>query len=308
MTVFFNAYRWLADAPRHRVGVRVLQSAIGLMLFFRIFTEWQFTPYFYGPRGLGRGSTATILGPLGRLLDLAFRSNAGVYAMIVLLGCGALGLIYGFQTRWATLCALVPFFMMEQRLPMLGDGGDNVTRLVLIYMLFLLGAGESPRPGGLAIWLHNVAVLAIAAQLIVVYETSGMMKVMGEKWHGGTAMYYITQVEWFGHPLTREIFKNPVIVTLGTFLPMIFLVFFPMAIFTRLKPIWIAFGIFFHLSIAITMGLITFATVMMGLELFLFTDAEYASYLEKWTSMVSAGRRRLRRAEARAIGGPDVAI
>jgi len=293
MKTLIRGYRWIAEEPRHRTGLRVLQGAIGLMLFFRIFTEWRFAPYFYGPGGLGRGSTAPILGPPGAVLDLAFRSDAGVFAMMLVLACGAFGLVYGFRTRLATLCALVPFFMMEQRLPHIGDGGDNVTRLVLMYMLFALGRSQRPSPGGLAVWLHNIAVLAIVAQLLVVYETSGIMKVMGEKWHNGTALYYITQVDWFSHPLTRALFKNPFAVTLGTFLPIVFLVFFPLAVCTRLKPFWIAFGILFHLSIAFAMGLVTFATVMIGLELFLFSDAEFERARHAAARAADAIRRRM---------------
>jgi hypothetical protein len=62
----------------------------------------------------------------------------------------------------------------------------------------------------------------------------------------------------------REIFNNPFIVTLSTYIPMLFQMWFPIAIFSRFKITWILIGVCFHLGVATFMGLITFSTVMMS--------------------------------------------
>jgi predicted DCC family thiol-disulfide oxidoreductase YuxK len=89
-------------------------------------------------------------------------------------------------------------------------------------------------------------------------------------------------------------FKHPLVVTFASYLPMMFLIFFPMALMTRLKLFWIAVGILFHVNIAITMGLVTFATVMIGLELFMITDAEYHRLGEAVRSRLARVRAALR--------------
>jgi len=283
-----KVWRWLADEPHQTVGVRALQVALGSMLLYRVFTEAPFAAYFWGPNGLGSGSSQVILGPsIGGVVDTIFSTESGTVGLIGVLGAGALGLILGCWTRASTALALIAFFLLEQRLPHLTDGGDNVTRLVLTYMLFALPARASPAPGSLSVWLHNVAVLAIALQVVVLYATSGFMKASGDKWHHGVALYYISQVEWFSLPSFREIFKNPLITTAATYVPMLYLLMFPVAIVSRLKLPWLLVGILFHLGIAIFMGLVTFSAAMIGLALFLVSDSEYG-WMKARVSMMEA--------------------
>ncbi|HEX8119338.1 MAG TPA: hypothetical protein VF521_18820 [Pyrinomonadaceae bacterium] len=267
----------MSDCPRQRTGVRVLQIAIGLMLLFRVCTEARFAGFLWGPGGLGYGSER--LGPdsnMGVILDMVFSSELGVYAALLALGAGALGLVAGYRTRPATLLALAAFTLLGARLAELGDGGDNVTQLVLIYMLFLLPAGRRAARGGVAVWMHNVAVASIAAQVVILYLTSGFLKVTGEVWQNGTAMYLISQVQNFSLPTWCHVFKNPLVTTAASYSAMFFQVWFPVAVFSRAKHAWILAGVCFHLGVAAFMGLITFSTVMIGLELFLVSDADYA--------------------------------
>jgi low affinity Fe/Cu permease len=184
-------------------------------------------------------------------------------------------LVVGRWTRLATLFALITFVSIEQRLPQLPDGGDNITRIVLIYMLFLLPPRANVKTGSLRVWFHNLAVLAIATQLVILYTTSGFMKAFGDKWHHGVAMYYVSQVEWFSLPALRQMFMRPLIVTLSTYIPMFYQLLFGVAILSPLKLPWLLLGIFFHLGVANYMGLVSFSTAMIGLECFLISDAEY---------------------------------
>lgn len=273
-----KSYRWLTVEPHQRRGVRVLQVAMGLMLLFRVYTETPFYSFLWGPRGVGSGSTAPILGRrIGGLLDGAFATEMGALIVLVVLALGAFGLVLGIFPRLATALALVTFFMIEQRLPELPDGGDNIARIVLMYMLLLLPPKSKPAPGTLSVWFHNLGVLAIGIQVAILYTISGLMKSYGYTWHHGIAMYYISNVEWFSLPALREIFANPFVVTIATYVPMLYQLLFPMAILSRVKLPWLFLGIVFHLGVACTMGLVTFSTVMIGLELFLVTDLEYTA-------------------------------
>jgi hypothetical protein len=241
-----------------------------------VFTEARFSAYLWGPNGLGSGSTQYILGPtLGGLVDRVFATEIGTLAVLLALAIGALGLVAGYRTDASTLLALVAFGLLEQRLPELSDRGDTITRLVLTYMVFVLPAGAKPTRGSLAVWLHNVAVLAIAAQVVVVYTNSGLMKAYGEKWQHGTALYYISQFESLSLPAMREMFKDPLITTVATYGSLLYEVLFAVAIISPLKLPWLAFGIVFHIGIAVFLGLITFSMVMVGLLLFFVSDAEY---------------------------------
>lgn len=272
-----KAREWLVNNPHHLIGVRILQVSIGALLLFQIFTRLPFATYLWGPDGIGEGSTSPVLGPiLGNAVDRIFTTNAGVFFVLVILGIGASGLLLGFGTRVATFLALVSSFLLNQRLLAILDSGDVVTQLVLIYMLFLLPHRAKFSPGELRVWLHNIAVLAITFQLVILYTTSGFAKAMREVWQHGVAMYYISQMQWFFLPSAHELFTNPLVVTVATYIPLFYELLFPVAIISRIKFLWILFGILFHLVIAVLMGLITFSTVMIGLVLFLISDQEYA--------------------------------
>jgi hypothetical protein len=289
MTPLHAGWRWLAEEPRHRIGIRVLQTAIGLMLLFRVLTEMPFAPYLWGPNGVASGSSQYILGPLfGGPIDRLFATDAGVYLALAALAAGAVGLVLGRWTRAATLVAIVMFCAFEQRLPEMGDGGDNIARLALIYSLFTLPPARHPARGSLSVWVHNVAVLAIITQVVILYATSGLMKAYGDKWHHGVAMYYVSQVQWFSLPAMREMFKNPLVATCSTYVPMLYQVAFPMAMLSRLKLPWLFVGMLFHLGVAVFMGLVTFSTVMIGLELYLISDPEYAWLADRVLAMKHA--------------------
>ena len=279
MNLVKQGWSWLNDAPRHRTGARILQVAVGLLIWFRLATEFRWASYFWGPHGLGYGDSRVVFGSwLGRHLDMAFHTELGTRAVLLLLGAAALGLLTGRLTRLAAAAALVLEFMLETRLPELLDGGDNITRIVLLYMVFLLPPRAAGRARGLGTFLHNVAVLAIGAQLCVVYLTAGFMKASGTRWSQGTALYLVSQVEWFSLPTSRWVFKNPVLTTFATYGTVFFQLWFPIVIFSRLKSLWVLIGVGLHVGIAYTMGLVPFSTVMIGLELFLIDDIEWQRF------------------------------
>jgi hypothetical protein len=279
---------WLSDDARHRTGVRIAQVAIGLMIWFRVATEFRYAGYFWGPHGIGNGSPVAIFGHwLGSRLGVAFHTETGTRLVLLALAASAIGLIAGKATRAATGAALVLSWMLEERLPELLDGGDNITRIVLVYMCFLLPGSAPARKGDLRTFVHNVAVLAIAAQLCVLYVTAGLMKAGGPRWTQGTALYLISQVDWFSLPGTRWLFRNPVVTTLATYGTVFFQLWFPMAILSRLKPLWLVLGVGLHLSIGFQMGLIPFSTVMIGLELFLVNDQEWSA-VRAWKERLAA--------------------
>jgi hypothetical protein len=273
-----RGYHWLSMHPHQRRGLRALQIALGMMLLFRVATEVRFAAFLWGPHGIGQGSSGAFLSqPLAAWMDRLYGTELGIYGMLVVLSAGAVGLVLGHHTRLAALAALVGVRFFESRLPELGDGGDNVARLVLTYMVFALPAARVARSGSLAVWFHNVAVLAIGLQIGVLYLTSGFLKATGEHWSNGTALYIISQVEWFANPHFQQLFRNPTFTALATYMTVFFQVWFPVAVLTRLKPLWLGAGICMHLGIAMFMGLIGFSIAMIGLELFLISDREYAT-------------------------------
>lgn len=89
------------------------------------------------------------------------------------------------------------------------DGGDNIAHITFIFLCFTNStAYQSLRPTTPKKWsrraiteintaVHNLAIVAIAFQVFVVYYASAMYKIQGRMWQDGVALYYILRVPEF---------------------------------------------------------------------------------------------------------------
>ena len=303
---------WLNREPHQRTGIAVFQRAIGAAVAFRLVTEWPFAAYLWGPQSLAtRGALASGV-PVSQssLSDGLFSTLEGTYALVAVLFAAACGLLFQRATRLSSVVAFAGVTILGTRLAEMNDGGDNLATLALLYMMFVLPARSSAPLGSIRVWIHNLAVVAICVQVCVVYFVAGFQKMYGEVWHNGTALYVISQVEWFSTPGTRAWFMNPVVATVATYSTMIFQVWFPLALFSRLKFAFIALAMFFHLGIAVTMGLLTFSVVMAGADLVLISDADYRYLRQRWVALLDtiAGIRLVRSAPAYLFLDGDCAV
>lgn len=286
-------FAWLNGDPHQRVGIAMFQRAIGAAIVFRVLTEWRFASYLWGPNSLSVSRPSPVLLQLAEAMTgQPFATMAGTYALLAVLFVGAACLLFQKFTRLATVAAFVCFSMLGLRLAEVNDGGDNLATLALMYMMFCVPAGSRVRAGSVRAWVHNLAVVAVCVQVCVVYFVAGVMKMYGETWHNGTALYLISQVEWFSLPRTRSMFANPIIATAAAYTTMIFQVWFPLAVLSRFKFAFLGLAMFFHAGIAVSMGLLSFSTVMAGADLALITDDEYA----RWTLALASFKARLQRA------------
>jgi hypothetical protein len=289
---------WFHGPARHRQGLRVLQVCIALVMLFRTFTEAPFAAYLWGPHGIGTGQEVGLLRPLA---EQVFASEWGVGLLLLVRVVGALLLLLGRHTWVGAALSLVCAVLLENRLPSITDGGDNVIRLVLAYMLVMPSADRPAPAGSLRAFMHNCGVLLIAGQTLIVYFTAGIMKAHGSQWHDGTALYMVSQVEWFSLEGMRDAFKNPFVTVGASYLTVAWQVMFPVAVFSRFKLWFLALGLLFHVGIAVFMGLVTFSTAMVGLEACLVTDEEYDALRERVSAVMARVRgwlgRRLGRLE-----------
>ncbi len=295
--------RWLDGEPHHRQGIALFQRAIALALLVRIATEFRFAGFLWGPQSIApRHAFEREFGrALGARVDSWFSTIEGTHLVLAALALGALGLLLQRSTRVSVMVAWITFTVLGLRLPELNDGGDNVATLALLYMIAVLPAGATAAAGSLRAWLHNLAVLAIILQVCIVYFVAGFMKIHGESWHNGTALFLISQVEWFSSPSTREAFTHPVIVTAGAYSTMLFQVWFPIALFSRFKLAFVAVAMGFHAGIAIAMGLVTFSIVMAGADLAVIDDEEYAALRRRAHLTVARFRSAVRRISSPAV-------
>ncbi|MEV7079913.1 HTTM domain-containing protein [Streptomyces sp. NPDC093516] len=267
-------------------GTRALLGFVGLMYYVGQYRERN---YLFGPDGVLphdeftaqlTGFSVYALSASPVFFQVVYHLGIAV-ALAVMLGVGGRP---GLALHWALL------WSVYQRQPGLLDGGDNLAYVVIPFLLltrcydrFALPTGLASRlservPGHLravSVPFHNLGVLMVAAQICLVYVVSGLYKVMGEEWQDGTALFYIMRVAEFELPgWSHLVYESDVLVVLGTYGTVAFLVYFPLGVLVpALRPWAAAASICFHLSIAFFMGLTGFALTMIACDLVFLSDA-----------------------------------
>lgn len=213
--------------------------------------------------------------------------------------------IIGFQTRIMGILMAILMFSIYTRDYSITHGGDNVLRLLFIYLIFAnvsayfsvdawwrkrrkrkLFAKIRDNQGirDFAAIIHNFAWITCVIQLIFMYFASGSYKIMGELWQNGTALYYASRVQEFYTPgLTELLWKFEPALIFATYATTIFQAAFPFLLLNRYtKYFAILSACTLHIGIAISMGLIDFSWVMVGCECMLLSDKDYHQLAVWW--------------------------
>jgi hypothetical protein len=212
--------------------------------------------------------------------------------------------ILGWHTRLVGPLLLVGEISLIERIPILGDQGDNILRIGLFLLMFMhtnefwsldarRRAKSEPEPiarrGRVNLvgilknlwnshymvprWLsngvHNLFLAALMFQLIIIYISAGMFKTQGALWQHGTALYYPLQLqEYKPFPFLSDAMTHfGVFVGLATYVVVFTQLFFPlMLLHTITRRIAIALVILFHVSIAVVMALPWFSLSMIAFD------------------------------------------
>jgi uncharacterized membrane protein YphA (DoxX/SURF4 family) len=226
----------------------------------------------------------------------------------------ALLFVLGWHTRIVGPLMLIGHISIIERIPVLGDQGDNILRVGLFLLMFMhtseywsLDArrrarteAEPNRSFGavvknlynsqrvLPLWftngLHNVVLIALAWQLIMIYFSAGWFKAQGSLWYHGTALYYPLQLqEYKPFPFLTDAFTHVgVMVGLSTYVAMCVQIGFGFALLHPIaRRVAIFCAIMFHLSIAILMALPWFSLSMIAFDAIFVSTSTFVLF-DRW--------------------------
>jgi hypothetical protein len=219
----------------------------------------------------------------------------------------------GWRTRATSILFAVVVASFHARALFMTDGGDNLTLLMAVYLMFTacgrrwsLDARrtrlrafadniESPPPPGpyhslkaarqtVTTVLHNCAMFVIAAQVCIVYGAAGLYKVQGGTWGNGTALHYVVDNSLFRPwpALSAMVDSNPLLVAAASYLTVLLQVAFPFVLFSRLKYVVLAMLMGMHLVIAVLMGLPLFSGAMIIADAVFLPDRFYRFLGQAW--------------------------
>ena len=224
------------DLAAHYSNQGVLPLAV---LLDRVWTPYQFS--LHAATGLWQGQA------------LLFGVAAGLAGALLL----------GYHTRLATLGSWLLLVSVQNRNPFIGQGGDDLLRILLFWGIFLpwgrVWAWDARQRLAPARYDYfSAATVAYVVQLALLYWCTALLK-NGPEWtQDGTALYYALSLDQLLLPGGRLLYPHPELLRFLTFATYYTELLLPFALFVpvgvagwRLLVIGVLFG--FHLGISLTL-------------------------------------------------------
>jgi hypothetical protein len=298
-----RAMSWLTEGERSTYGVAVTRIMIGFVVSSQLLLNWPDRSYTWGEGGRWNEAVADVRG-YPELFGL-FRALDGwqwdtAYLLVVLSG---MALMLGVFTRMTTITTVILWTSVYVANPYVSSGGDSVLRMVLFYLCFT-NAGKVwsvdawleerrgfPRnrlaPPWASATLHNLAVVLMIHQIVMVYVGSALWKIQSPVWRDGTAVYYPLQTEAYSpwNDVLQPVFANTLFISGATWTAMGVQLFFPVLLLyrpTRMVALVIITGM--HLGIGFLMGIMYFSLAMIAVDMMLVSD-------KTWTWAADIARR-----------------
>lgn len=294
-----QAVGWLVGTKHSTYGLAVTRMILGFIVASQLLVNWPDRHYTWGD---GAGWTQPVregkawpafLGLFDQLGGVGFDV---VY--LVTVGFGIL-LMVGYRTRISAAVVLFLWMSLYVSNPFVGSGGDAVLRMVLLYLCFTdagarwsVDATLARERGDVRPWvpdwvsttLHNLAMILIVHQVVMVYVGSAFWKLQSEVWTNGTAVYYPLQTDAYSpwHDLLQPIYAFAPVISGATYLAVVVQLFFPVLLIyrpTRFVALVLITGM--HLGIGIFMGILYFSLVMIAVDMILVSDRSWER-AESW--------------------------
>ena len=255
-------------------GAALTRTSLGLAILYEYAVNYSLRHYLWGEARITRD-----LSVIGLFSPYQWSSGPFSFELIFHAGIFVTCLfVAGIGGRLTTIAVYMLTVSLQDLNSLITDGGDNITRIVLLYMIFADLSGRRDRDVPLAVGLlHNAAILAVAVQLSMLYLSTGLYKAMGEHWQNGVAVYYVMRVNafaWTG--IGQHIYPSMIAVVVLTYATVLFEVAFPFMLFNRwTRWFMLGAGVMFHVGLAAVMGLFGFSWMMLSLYFVLVSDREY---------------------------------
>tara|TARA_R110002072_G_scaffold1989_5_gene16665 strand:- start:126966 stop:128186 length:1221 start_codon:yes stop_codon:yes gene_type:complete len=192
------------------------------------------------------------------------------------------GAFLAMTNRFSFLGSILVFFAtmnLDNRSYVTLDGGNNLMHILQLYACLLI---PTLKKSSYLIPLGKTALLACQLQVVSVYLVAGILKVTGNVWPSGLALFYTLNVDSYSHPLLKNIINfSPIFSVLGSYMTLAFQLSFPYLVwFKQTRYIMTFVGSMIHLGIAFGMGLMSFGFAMT-ISYFCFYDNEKAKKFYK---------------------------
>ena len=269
----WNAF-FHAPMPTRTCGV--LRIGFGLLVFVGFAVLYPDVDRWFGPDGvLTFAASRAIIDPdTVTIFQLFPQSSLAVHVLYGLLLVQSLCLIVGFYGRAQAACLFVLVTSFQHRNLAMFDAEDHLLRLGCFFLIFMpvddafsvrswLRRERPARRHG-PIWPLRI----LQIEMTLIYLSSGLLKLAGEDWRSGAAIYYAVQVDLFKRfPLPAFLTHDPTLIHLATWsIPLLELTLVPGLWWRRTRALALTAAVAMHLAIEYSLNLFLFEwTMIVGL-------------------------------------------
>ena len=228
--------------------------------------------------------------------------------LFALHALAALSLLAGYRTRLSTVLCWLLLLSVQNRNPLILQGGDDLLRLMLFWAIFLpwgrfysVDAQRYPATGSSSQSCFSVACAAYVTQLVFMYFFTAQLKSSPEWTTEGTALYYAYSLDMVALPASKLLYFHPTLLKWLTFATLYVEICLPFLLlvpyfnrYLRLLVVVVLAG--FHLAVSLTLFvglfyLISTATMLALLPPFVMDRLD--PKLRSWTGRLQAWWRQL---------------
>jgi predicted DCC family thiol-disulfide oxidoreductase YuxK len=212
-------------------SLAVFRVALAIMLLGDLWMRAQDLRAFY--TDWGTLPRAALLGEFAHPWLISIHTAAGTWQVEALLFLAAavfaLMMLFGWRTRLATVLSWVMLTSLQNRNPIILQGGDTLLRMLLFWAMFMpLGLvrsvdaaldpeSEGERPQR----IFTIATVALIVQIACVYWSAFLYKT-GPEWHSeGNAVWYALNLEQMATPFGHWMLHFPKALRFLTFFTLV---------------------------------------------------------------------------------------
>jgi Vitamin K-dependent gamma-carboxylase len=252
-----------------------LRILVGGLLCIHAYVWLLDGPHWFSDLGILRAETSSQLlnGEFKSLLLLLPQSPEMICALLILLIVQSGLMVVGLWSRFQAACIFLLLTSFQHRNVLIVDGQDIVMRWFIFVMIFMpldhrwSVAHMIRRTRSTATTANAWALRLLQVEMTAIYFSSAFMKVSGETWRDGTALYYVARADdVFGRfYLPDWLFETVWLVKLCTWTVLAVEVFLPFGLWIpRLRPFALGLAVGLHLAIEYSMNLFLFQWLMLA--------------------------------------------
>ena len=285
---------WLTTAKHNLKSFSILRIIYGVALLFLLVPSIPERSLLWGPASFWVDPEASRRGYW--TFDTVFPKDSALLFDLAFFGLIALAIVFilGWHTRIITPIMLLMLVALHANNNFMLNGGDTLMRITLLFMVFAnlsehysldsrrRRRATAPRrhlvPAHISNAAHNTGLILCCFQIIVVYTTSGIWKVIGDDWLNGSALFYALRIDNFMlYPAINELlWQSNLVIYIGTFAALLVQTLFVVFILWRPTRIFALISlIFMHLGIGLLLGLWPFSLAMIALDMLFIRDTTW---------------------------------